>query len=240
MSFTVTDYRNCTPDFSEGVDVIVVSLGDTPERRAMTNTAINTLLASDQLVHFNIVVVEHYKDFLKEGHVYEGCTVVVPQEEKFNYNLYLKYGIKHSSGAPWTVLANNDLIFHRGWMTTIMKMYTITGINSFSPWNDSTHPSKFPGQTKLLHVGYRVAYELAGWCMVVRREVLDRMELDTRVMFWYSDNVYADELKRLKERHALVSESLVTHLESATIKVFNKDKLHQYTHQQTKNYYEKK
>lgn len=239
MSFTYDSYLNSQPDLSEAVDVIIVSLGDTPERREMTNTAINTLLASDQLVQFNIVVVEHHKTFLKEGHVYEGCTVVVPQEEKFNYNLYLKYGIKHSSGAPWTVLANNDLLFHRGWMTTIMKMFNVTGIKSFSPWNDGTHQEKFPGQTKLLHVGHRVAYELAGWCMVIRRDLLDQMDLSTRVMFWYSDNIYADELKRLNERHALVTESLVTHLESATINKFDPKKLHQYTHQQTKLYHEK-
>lgn len=232
-----TDYRKLIAPAP--VDVVIVSLGDTPQRRAMTETAINTLLASDQQVQFNIVVVEHFKQFLKEGHEYESCTVVVPQDEKFNYNLYLKYGIKHSSGAPWVVLANNDLIFHRGWMTEIIKHHKTTGINSFSPWNDGTHQARFPGQAKALYVGHRVAYELAGWCMVVRRELLDRMDLDTRVMFWYSDNIYADELKRLDEPHALVRDSLVTHLESATIKNFNPEKLREYTKNQTNQYLKK-
>jgi len=43
------------------------------------------------------------------------------------------------------------------------------------------------------------------------------VKLSERVSLWYSDNIYADELIRNGIKHALVKNSVVKHLGSATI-----------------------
>lgn len=203
------------------VDVIMPALGSTEQFRKMTGQTLLTLENSETDIYFNPVVVESYKSFFKEGHKYD-AKIVIPQEA-FNYNLYLQIGLKYASGADWTVLCNNDLIFQKNWFSKILSVNKrFPEIKSFSPWDEGTHPAKFINNNKILYVGKRSSYELAGWCIAVKRELLNKIYLDPRVSFWYSENVYADELKRLNEKHCLVRESEVYHLKSKTLNSMDK------------------
>lgn len=237
-------YRPSAEDPAE-VDVIMLSLGDTPERRAMTNQALNTLFASERHVQFNVVVVEDYRNFLKEGLQYENCMVVVPGSSVvFNYNLFLQYGLKYSDSYlrpdRWVVLANNDLIFHSGWMSEIIAMGKYKDMSSFGVWDDTVHNKRFAHTPASFIEGYRTSFEWTGWCQVMKRRLIDKINQDpnvTRVKFWYSDNVYRDHVKAMGERHALLRDAKVTHLESATIRTFDHLQLKEYTHGQTKKYH---
>ncbi|MDO7743488.1 MAG: hypothetical protein MUP99_06930, partial [Pedobacter sp.] len=66
--------------------------------------------------------------------------------------------------------------------------------------------------------GYRSRYEIAGWCLFLKRDVLRLTgKLDENFKFWCADNDYANTLYVLGLRHALVSSSVVDHLDSRTI-----------------------
>lgn len=195
------------------------ALSDRPEFRDMTQQSIDSLIRSEPGHQFDITVVESWRSFAMEGHSYPGCKMIIPNvAEEFNYNRWLRHGIRYSSGAEWVVLCNNDLIFQTGWFTAIMQAYELLGreIKSFSPWDDGTHPQMFKYQHPY-YIGTRVAYEVAGWCLVIRRDTLDRIHLDDRVQFWYSDNIYIDQLTALGEKHALIRSSEVFHLRSRTL-----------------------
>ena len=202
------------------VDVIIVADSSREEFRAMTRNCIDTVQNSNPRFEYNIIIVESWDGFAGSGHRYDGCTVVVPGVP-FNYNLFLQYGIAQGE-AEWVALCNNDLLFDPEWMKEIKNTYDefqIRGYekcSSFSPWCPLVHPNRFKVKTNV-HFGFRTGYELAGWCIVVRRDLLAKINLDTRVDFWFSDNIYADELMRLEEEHCLVTNAVVTHLGSKTL-----------------------
>ena len=62
-------------------------------------------------------------------------------------------------------------------------------------------------------VGYTAALEVAGWCIIARKEVFDTIGLlDEQFAFWYQDNDYALTLHKHGILHALIVNSKVTHL----------------------------
>ena len=66
--------------------------------------------------------------------------------------------------------------------------------------------------------GYTVEKEILGWCIVIRREVLNRIgKLDESCKFWYADNIYGEQIKRTGIKHILVYDSHVVHLKNKTL-----------------------
>ena len=71
-----------------------------------------------------------------------------------------------------------------------------------------------------LKVGYEVGIkgQLLGWCIIMDRVVMEKIgEFDCPVNFWYSDNVYAEQLKAAGIKHALVGNSRVRHFTSRSL-----------------------
>jgi len=177
----------------------------------MLMNCIASLKASEPRITFNVVLVESSQ--------YMACgqdRTIDYDTDTFCYNHALNLGIKSTTN-EWVILANNDLIFHPFFMTAILDEHRLdSSIKSFSPWNPGYHDCCMSGDRDLF-VGSRVCYELAGWCIVCRRELLEAINLSEHVDFWYSDNIYADEIVRHGFKHALVRVSVVNHLCSRTI-----------------------
>jgi len=196
------------------VDVIIPS--KTSEKLApLLTQCILSLRASESDITFNVVVIESGEMF-----VCGQDKTIMYDMDYFCYNHALNIGIS-ATKSDWVILANNDLIFHPKFMSEII-FYSVMmpDVKSFSPWNShgGWHDTLFAGfPLNRAFFGYRTCYELTGWCIIVRREILEAIELSERVNFWYSDNVYGDELSRIKMRHALIRESKVDHLCSQTI-----------------------
>lgn len=175
-----------------------------PTMRHITESAINSCIRSDDL-DWNFVVLEQNK----ENKPFKHATTIY-YELPFNYNMCMNIGILHSS-APYVAMCNNDLVFYKGWATNIIK--ALKTFHSASPTT-----KYFDG----IRLGYRIEKEILGWCIVMRREVFDIIGyLDTPCTFWYSDNVYAHQLKRAGLKHVLVGNSLVRHLGSVTLNKMN-------------------
>ena len=87
-----------------------------------------------------------------------------------------------------------------------------------------------------LKEGYEIRQQLFGWCIAVKRSMFDKIGgFDTGVNFWFSDNLYADQLKYHGIKHALVCDSLVDHVESYTLKTSSKMKEYTWGQQQAYN-----
>lgn len=74
-------------------------------------------------------------------------------------------------------------------------------------------------------VGYRVGYEIAGWCLFMRRELFKTIgKLDENYLFGGADFDYATTLAMMNLKHALITTAVVDHLNSKTLSVQTKEK----------------
>lgn len=129
---------------------------------------------------------------------------------EFNYNWCLNLGFSVCT-SRYTAFCNNDLLFESGWAKNAVEAMQKGGYLSASP----TPRHIFKG----VHEGYKIGKQLLGWCIITDREVFERIgRFDEAVTFWYSDDVYADQLKRAGIKHILVGNSRVKHLGSVTLR----------------------
>ncbi|MEH6492214.1 glycosyltransferase family 2 protein [Halopseudomonas sp.] len=211
-------------DHPTRIDVVILSFAKTAELRAMTETCLDTLLASEKpgSIIFDVVVVE--SNHQSPEYTQLGVrTLYLPPP--FNYHRYMNEGIKRGSG-NFVAICNNDLSFHAGWASQLMEAFSADpDLVSASPACSLHHPKNGFALHSGVHPGYRVLKEISGWCLVFRRSMLDITGmLDERFYFWYADDDYARTLEKHNLKHALVSSSVVDHLDSKTLEqqsIFN-------------------
>ncbi|MET1056737.1 MAG: hypothetical protein ABWY16_15620 [Pedobacter sp.] len=198
------------------IDIIILSCGQNEELKSITENCINSLIVSESphQIKFNVLVIESQKDLMPFQ--YENSTTIYP-EDRFSYNKYLNIGIELTE-SKFVCLCNNDLIFHPRWATEILKAFNQNAdLSSASPACSKHHPRMGYQLNSGLYTGYRSSYELAGWCVFLKRDALRIIgRLDENYKFWCADNDYANMLSVLRLRHALVSSSIVDHLDGAT------------------------
>ena len=183
-------------------DLIIVARSSSEKLIQMTRNCINGAMAD------NTIVVE------TSGNIVDYCCKVVPYDEPFNYNRALNMGLLHTKHNNY-ILANNDVLFYDGWRNIghYMKQY---GFGSASAWYNG---SQFP-QGDYIYEGYNVAVHLTGWCIFTTKDTIQRIGgLSEAVDFWYSDNVYADQLKKAGIRHGIFCNERVDHLASQTLNI---------------------
>jgi hypothetical protein len=185
-------------------DIIFVADTSKHSLYVMTHLAIKTCLRAEPGMKLNIIVVDGNKH---TGGFQDAKTVTY--DGIFNYHRCLNMGLKYSK-APYVAFCNNDLLFSANWLTNIIK-YFDQGYHSASPYHKQT-------TRKGIKEGYKVEKEILGWCIVCTRELIEKIGgLDETCRFWYSDNIYAEQIKRAGYKHILVYDSYVRHLESKTL-----------------------
>jgi hypothetical protein len=199
------------------IDIIILSCGQNEELRKITGNCIASLVVSESphQIKFNILVLESQKNMMP--YQYPNTLTVYPADD-FSYNKYLNIGIE-STTSKYVCLCNNDLIFHPRWATELLRAFDRhPDLSSASPACSIHHPNMGYELNTGLYTGYRSNYELAGWCVFLKRDALRIIgKLDENYTFWCADNDYANMLSVLRLRHALVTSSVVDHLESVTM-----------------------
>lgn len=199
------------------IDIIMISYAQTDELKETTINAIHSLMSSEDPVEikFNIIVIESQR--LLAPYQYPNSVTIYP-DEPFGYHRYLNIGIEMTS-APFVCICNNDLIFHPHWATELLKpLQMYIDLYSVSPVCSKHHRNEGLKLNDGIKLGYRVRYEVSGWCILFKRELLKLIGgLDENYIFWCADNDYANTLYTLKLHHALVTSSIVDHLESKTL-----------------------
>jgi GT2 family glycosyltransferase len=199
------------------IDIIILSFAKNEKLKSITEQCISSLIASEnkEEIKFNVVVIESQKEM--EPFQYPNTKTIYP-EEGFGYHRYMNIGIEMTF-SKYVCLCNNDLRFHKGWASEILKAFhKYYDLSSASPFCSLHHPKMGFEENNGLYTGYRSRYEVAGWCLFLKRDVLRLTgKLDENYQFWCADNDYANTLAALKLRHALVSSSVVDHLDSCTL-----------------------
>lgn len=218
------------------IDVIILSESINNELIKMTTECINSLRQSETHIKFNVILIESNKQI--DPLIYSDIIdhLYIPDEE-FNYNKFCNIGLSFCTN-EYVCLCNNDLIFQPNWCTEILKIQNQhTYISSFSPWNsfERWHESRM-SEYKEFYVGDGIGYEMCGWCIFTKKDTFDLITLDDRVSFWFSDNVYGDELRKHNIKHALVTNSIVNHLTSKTLLTKSEMEIKKLTEGQIENY----
>lgn len=212
------------------IDVIIPSL-TLSKHQSMVKDCISSIRSSEQNHSFNIILMESHNEIIQLGQ-----DLTLPASIPFNYNKTLDIGIQNSN-SEWIVMANNDLIFEKNWFTEILNAQKERpDISSFSSWNNfgRWHHNRLP-DAEDIREGYKIGDEICGWILIIERKNYLKLNLVSDVSFWYSDNIYANEIQRNNLKHALVKKSIVNHLTSRTL--FNgKVDVKKLTEDQAKNY----
>jgi len=203
------------------IDVLILSRCLNADDFKINTTCIDSLVASEETISFTVFIIESNPDFNTLGFSYDrsNVTVIIPRES-FNFNRFLNIGLSHAT-SPWIVFANNDLIFHKGWLTEIFKVKEQNNaIQSFCPFDHkSPYLSIEKFKHKPYHIGYRVPVEFVGWCNVLERSVFEKTgKLDEQFDLYFQDNDFAFTLKKHNILHAMVPTSFVEHLGGYTTK----------------------
>lgn len=184
--------------------------------KLMTQLCINSLVASEDNIHFNIILIESNKEF--KPFQYNHTKTIYPKQ-KFGYNRYMNIGIEITN-SEYVAICNNDLFFHKNWASEIINFFkTDHDLKSASPIC-SYHHKSFAGILPHTgnYYGYNVRTEISGWCIMLKRDIYDVIgPFDEKFTFWYVDNDYSKLLEKNGIKHALITSSIVDHLESKTL-----------------------
>jgi hypothetical protein len=161
-------------------------------------------------VELNVIIIETGQPYKYDA------DKIIEYNGVFNYNRALNLGLKYAK-SDIQILANNDIIFHRGW-SKIGDLMQANEYLSASAMSNATQYRRFK-KGMFAYEGYRIGFEMAGWCIFTQKKLWNKIKkLDERHTFWFSDNAYADQLKQKGIKHALICCVQVDHLESTTLK----------------------
>jgi len=216
------------------MDVVIVSYAKNKNCWDLTYECINSLLASEEEIKFNVIVVESQDDVEWEQIFLN--TVTVRPKQPYGYHKFLNFGRKQGT-SDWVALCNNDLIFHKKWATRIIQAHHYNpSYLSFSPICPKTQPLYGIQPNTGVIKGYDIRKHVSGWCIVQRREIYEKIgDLDETFTHWFCDNDYATTLNFLGIKHMLVTTSIVEHHEKTIGKttenvVESEDQLHKMTY----------
>ena len=209
------------------VDVVVLSYAKTRREYDLTGRCIEALRAASPSVPMRIVVVEtneHLRDepfVADEGALFGGGVTVVHPGRDFAYNTFLRAGLAtlDVDAAPAVLVLNNDIdAFSEGFVEELLGALDV--VDSASPLGVREGLWWQPPGDAAVVVDDHVSRGLVGWCILVRRDVLD--EVGAEVCFpddlvWYEqDTRYAEVLRANGRRHGVARRARALHLQSAS------------------------
>lgn len=188
------------------IDCVMLSYTKDTSYREMTQRCIDSLLASTEH-QVNIFLVETSYEPVN----YTGCSFIIQPRVKFGYNRFLNIGFSYTS-SPLILISNNDVIYHEHCLDVLVDTIQRENLTSASP-RCPIFPAHQDYKDNSYEVGYRIAYQLCGWSLLLTRQMLEQIyPLDEVFEFEYQDNDMARNMERLGGKHALVGKAKATHL----------------------------
>jgi len=193
------------PALQPVVDVVILSNAPTPALQQLTQRTIDTCVAGANGLPLGVAVLEQSPDVVHK----RAATIHMPGT--FNYNGFANFGAARGS-ADWILVANNDLVFHDGWLHALLAADHPL-VSPKCPRDE--RQAEFTENT----VGGVTGRHLSGWCYMISRDLWDRMGgLDDSVTFWCSDDVVIEQAAELYVQPMIVPASVVEHDKSSTLK----------------------
>jgi GT2 family glycosyltransferase len=191
------------------IDVVIISDAKNQYCRILTEKAIESARLDSCIGE--VIVIE------KQDCDYEGAKVF-RQVGEFCYNRFLNEGAGYGK-SEYIAFCNNDLLFEKNWASIIideMEMEWVSSASPFSPISNFSNRT-FIEQNSGNHFGYEIRKHFCGWCFVWKRELWDKIKHDERINFWTSDDATAHQLKENDEKHILVTNSIVHHVNNGSV-----------------------
>ena len=209
-------------------DLIIIAKSSREELKRITQNCIDS--ARQDNADLNVIVIE-----TGMGHSYKNVNEIIQYKGTFNYNHALNQGLERATGDVH-ILANNDLVFYPGWSSIGEQM--IDNATPSAAALSQLHIRRGYEQGDFYYLGYDIGVHITGWCLFVTKECIQKIgELDESFEFWYSDNVYADQLIRSGIRHGLYCNVRVDHLTSVTLKTLPPREQRRYSFGAKNKYY---
>lgn len=188
-------------------DLIIVSQSK-DELIQVTQNCIDSALKDGADV--NVIIIETSGQRIE----FKGANDYVLYSGPFCYNRALNLGLERAKGDVF-ILANNDLIFHQGW-SKMGDLMAINGYHSASAINGMQNKFNLGNH---VYDGYQISLTLTGWCIFMDRYCYETIgKLDESVSFWYSDDLYACQLRAAGIMHGMFCNCRVDHIASRTLK----------------------
>lgn len=188
----------------KNIDVIIVSNSKNDFLRSLTQQTVNTAKNNETKAEVNVIVVEN-----QDLEFFNAETI--RQRGGFSYNKFLNEGAATGT-SEYISFCNNDLIFGNEWASNIIEAMEKHEVSSACPYCPNFNRLTGIPQESGVYFGYEIRKEFVGWCIVWKRSLWERLRLDEGIKFWASDNATAMQLKRAKEKHILVTSSIVFHV----------------------------
>ena len=188
-------------------DLIIVARSSDQQLIEMTKQTINTARADG--ADMRVIIVE-------TGPRYEyDVDVIIMYTEDFCYNHALNIGLREAKGEIH-LLANNDLVFREGW-SKVGDIMKDNNCHSASVLSQDMRQRHFE-RGDVLYEGYGVGSHITGWLIFLDDYCLSKIgKLDESFKFWYSDDVYALQLREAGVKHYLICNYQVDHITSQTL-----------------------
>jgi len=210
------------------VDVIILTNSNSNQAVSMTKRTILSMQDSEADINFKVHLVESGINMATE---YTPIVEAYMQPTgRFNYNRFLNIALRMCN-EDWVVISNNDVGYEKGWFTEIMKVHQMRpDIHSFSPKDPVLYMKYFDWHfiqsPDLYFEDYSVSEAVMGWCLVIKRESLDKiLPFDEQFDMYYQDNDYVEMLKLHGIKHALVRHSIACHYQTINIQELTESKI---------------
>lgn len=195
-------------------DLIIVACSKSQELVNITQRCIDSCLEDG--ADMNVILVETNG---KRCLAYRDVDYNLLYEGDFNYNRALNLGLTKAT-EDIHILANNDIVFESGW-SKIGQQMKDNGYLSASALSEDIR-QRHCRRGDWIYEGYTVGTHVTGWCLFVDRECIKKIgKLNETFEFWYSDNIYADQLMQAKIKHGLFCNIFVNHVTSVTLKTLS-------------------
>jgi len=206
------------------IDVICLANSKNETLRELTKLTLHSIHDSEKDFKFNVHLIESCKEKnLDTKFKYDDVVVnEITPEESFNYNLFLNKANSYLS-SDWVIITNNDVFYERGWFSKIYNVHKQRpDIESFSPKDPCLYSQHFKCHFKNTDEdyweNYKVSEGLMGWSIIMKKRVWDIVyPWDENFDLYYQDNDYCETIKHNNIKHAVVRDSIATHLISQTV-----------------------
>lgn len=209
-------------------DLIIVTRTTTKELASVTQNCIDSALKDGADV--NVIIVETGPAIVP----YRGADDYILYDGVFIYNRALNLGLKKAKGDVH-ILANNDIIFHKGWseIGDLMLLNKFDSASALSADRRQRHMKR----GDWIYEGYIIGTHITGWCIFATKHCIETIGLlNESFEFWFSDNVYADQLGAAGLRHGLFCNIQVDHITSCTLRTMSPAVQRRYSHGATPRY----
>jgi len=210
------------------IDVIILSYAKNDEIHQMNLNCLESITKSTNKYKFNFIIVETENN-KKYEYPYNNLQIIYP-DESFNYNRFLNFGLEQCKN-DWMLITNNDTIYHKNFLETMFEFNKLDNeILSMSPMDDDWHCHKIFDIDIPIHYGYGVPFHITGWSILLHKSVIEKIGIfDENFDFWYQDNDYAANLITNNIKHALITDSKITHLTSKSHDLIDNEKKYNMT-----------